>query len=170
VRDVADVVSGIKHAIKEGWCDPTRVVLMGGSAGGLTVLNAAASLKTSAAAVVALFPVTDLLELNTTTHRFESGYNTRLLGALPGARATYVENSATTKVDKITAPVLLLHGAADKVVVPAQSAALAAMLERTGTPVERHVYDGEGHGWRRAGTVADEIQRTMTFLTRYGLA
>jgi len=169
-RDVGDVVSGIKHAIKEGWCDPGRVVLMGGSAGGLTVLNAAASLKNSAAAVVALFPVTDLLELDATTHRFESGYNTRLLGALPGARATFVANSANTNVDKITAPVLLLHGAADKVVVPAQSAALAAMLERAGTPVERHVYDGEGHGWRRAATVADELERTMTFLTRYGLA
>ena len=41
-RDVADVAAGIRHAVKEGWCDPNRIVLMGGSAGGFTALLVAA--------------------------------------------------------------------------------------------------------------------------------
>jgi dipeptidyl aminopeptidase/acylaminoacyl peptidase len=165
-RDAADVAAGIKHAVKEGWCDPRRVVLMGGSAGGLTILNVAALHGDLVAAVVALYPVTDLLELDATTHRFESGYNARLVGPLPDARDTYVANSATTHATKITAPALLLHGSEDHIVVPAQSAALEQTLQRAGTPVERHVYEGEGHGWRRSGTVVDELERIEAFLAR----
>ena len=44
---------------------------------------------------------------------------------------------------------------------------MEAILRRAGTPVERHVYDGEGHGWRRAATVADELARIGAFLTRH---
>ena len=41
-RDVADVAAGIRHAVKEGWADGARVVVMGGSAGGFTALLVAA--------------------------------------------------------------------------------------------------------------------------------
>jgi dipeptidyl aminopeptidase/acylaminoacyl peptidase len=166
-RDVDDVAAGIRHAAKEGWGNAKRVVLMGGSAGGLTVLNTAALHPDLVAATIALFPVTDLLELDATTHRFESGYNTRLVGKLPDAHETYVANSAITLASKIRSPLLLLHGTADMVVPPSQSAALEAIVAGSGTPVERHLYEGEGHGWRRAETVADELDRIDAFLTRY---
>ncbi|MFH4289226.1 alpha/beta fold hydrolase, partial [Acinetobacter baumannii] len=41
-RDVADVAAGVRHALKEGWGDPRRVAVMGGSAGGMTALLLAA--------------------------------------------------------------------------------------------------------------------------------
>jgi dipeptidyl aminopeptidase/acylaminoacyl peptidase len=167
VRDSDDVAAGIRHARKEGWAPNDIVVLTGGSAGGLTVLNTAATVPDLVTAVVALYPVTDLLELDATTHRFESGYTARLVGPLPEARATYVANSAMTRASAITAPVLLLHGTADKVVPPSQSAALESILQRAGTPVDRHLYEGEGHGWRKAGTLADELERVNAFLARH---
>ncbi len=163
-RDAADVAAGIRHATKDGWGDANAVVLMGGSAGGLTILNVAARHADVVAAVVALYPVADLLALDATTHRFESGYASRLVGQLPDARAAYVANSAITVADQIKAPVLILHGSDDKVVPPAQSAQLEATLQRVGTPVERHVYEGENHGWRRAATVEDELARITSFL------
>ncbi len=86
--DVADVAAGIKHGLKEGWAAPGRVALMGGSAGAFTALNVAARHLELVAAVIALYPVTDLLDLAATTHRFESGDLSRLVGPLPGrARA-----------------------------------------------------------------------------------
>jgi dipeptidyl aminopeptidase/acylaminoacyl peptidase len=166
VRDADDVAAGIRHAVKEGWCDGHRVALLGGSAGGLTVLQVAARHPDLVAAVVALFPVTDLLELEATTHRFESGYNSTLVGPLPEARDAYVANSAITNAHEIRAPVLLLHGGDDKSVVPAQSARVEEILQRAGTPVERHVYEGEGHGWRRASTLLDEFTRVEAFFAR----
>ncbi|HET9727840.1 MAG TPA: prolyl oligopeptidase family serine peptidase, partial [Acidimicrobiia bacterium] len=98
---------------------------------------------------------------------FESGSHLRLVGALPEARDAYTERSPVTHARAIKAPVLLLHGDADRNVVPAHSAAVADALRRAGTPVERHVYAGEGHGWRRAATSDDELTRTEAFLDRW---
>ena len=39
-HDVNDTADGIRAAGKRGWCDPDRVAIMGGSAGGLTTLLA----------------------------------------------------------------------------------------------------------------------------------
>jgi dipeptidyl aminopeptidase/acylaminoacyl peptidase len=165
--DVADVAAGIKHAVKEGWAAPGRIALMGGSAGGFTALNVAAVHPDLVAAVVALYPVTDLLDLAATTHRFESGDHVRLVGPLPDARELYVSRSPITLAAEMRAPVLLLQGDQDRVVNPERTAAYADALRAAGTHVEEHVYAGEGHGWRRAETVTDELSRIATFLTRW---
>jgi dipeptidyl aminopeptidase/acylaminoacyl peptidase len=167
VRDVADTAAGIRHAVREGWCDGSRVALMGGSAGGFTALLVAAQHPELAAALIALYPVTDLLDLAATTHRFESGDHLRLIGLLPEARDQYLARSPMTQAAKIRAPLLLLHGMDDKVVNPEQSNALAARVRAHGTPVELHQYEGEGHGWRRAATVADELARISAFLQQW---
>jgi dipeptidyl aminopeptidase/acylaminoacyl peptidase len=166
-RDVADTAAGIRHAVKEGWCASGRVALMGGSAGGFTALLVAALHPDLVAAAVVLYPVADLLELAATTHRFESGDHLRLIGTLPVARDLYIARSPVTHASQIRAPLVLLHGADDKVVSLAQSAAIADRVRAAGTPVERHVYEGEGHGWRRAATVDDELASIDAFLRRW---
>jgi dipeptidyl aminopeptidase/acylaminoacyl peptidase len=168
-RDVADVAAGIRHAEKEGWADTARVALMGGSAGGMTVLLVAAQHPDLVHAVVALYPVCDLIDLAATTHRFESGYTVRLVGALPGAAETYRDRSPVSRAGEIRVPVLLLHGDNDDNVPLAQSEAVAAALRGAGATVEQHVYEGEGHGWRRAETIADEAERIDAFLSRWVL-
>ena len=165
--DVADVAAGIKHAVKEGWGTPGRVALMGGSAGGFTALNVAAAHPDLVAAVVALYPVTDLLDLAATTHRFESGDLSRLVGPLPDARELYVARSPITQAANVRVPVLLLQGSEDRVVNPERTAAFADALRAGGTHVEHNVYAGEGHGWRRAETVTDELSRIAAFLNRW---
>jgi dipeptidyl aminopeptidase/acylaminoacyl peptidase len=165
--DAADVAAGIKHALKQGWAAPGRVALMGGSAGGFTALNVAARYPDLVAAVIALYPVTDLLDLAATTHRFESGDLSRLVGPLPDARGEYVARSPIAHASELRAPTLLLQGDADRVVNPERTAAFARMLERNGVVVEYQVYAGEGHGWRRAETVADELERIGAFLGRW---
>jgi dipeptidyl aminopeptidase/acylaminoacyl peptidase len=138
---------------------------MGGSAGGFTALLLAAAHPQLVQGVIALYPVADLLDLAATTHRFESGYHLRLVGPLPGDAETYRARSPITVAANITVPVLLLHGSADRSVNPEQSAALASVVSNA----ERHVYEGEGHGWRRSATVADELARIDAFLTRNGI-
>ena len=165
-RDVADVAAGIRHADKEGWADTAHVALMGGSAGGMTVLLVAAQHPELVHAVIALYPVCDLIDLNETTHRFESGYTVRMVGALPEAADVYRDRSPMARAAEIRVPVLFLHGDADDTVPVAQSAVMADALRAAGVPVERHVYEGEGHGWRRSETIADDFERIDAFLTR----
>jgi dipeptidyl aminopeptidase/acylaminoacyl peptidase len=167
--DVADVAAAVRVVGERGWGDPRRVVAMGGSAGGFTVLNLLATHPALFAAGVDLYGVTDLFALSEVPHRYEAHYLHSLVGPLPERAEAYRDRSPVNRADAIVAPLLILQGSDDPVVPPAQSAALAARLTQLGRTVESHVYEGEGHGWGRAETVIDELQRTESFLRRHVL-
>jgi len=167
--DVADVVAGIRHAGREGWGDPRRVALDGGSAGGLTLLLLCALHPGLVKAAVDRYGVTDLFDLAETTHRYESRYLDQLIGPLPDAADHYRQRSPVTQAESIATPLLVLQGGDDDTVPKAQADALVAALRRRDTPVEYHVYEGEGHGWSHPETVADELERAERFLTRWVL-
>jgi dipeptidyl aminopeptidase/acylaminoacyl peptidase len=167
--DVADCAAGLRAAAERGWCDPRRMVPYGGSAGGFTVLLLLARHPDLCAAGVDLFGVADLFELDETTHRFEKHYLHSIVGPLPETAARYRERSPVNLADRITAPLLILQGDADKVVPPAQSQAVADAVEKNGGTVELHVYEGEGHGWARPETIQDELERVESFLRRHVL-
>jgi dipeptidyl aminopeptidase/acylaminoacyl peptidase len=167
--DTADVAAGLRAAVERGWGDPRRLVIMGGSAGGFTVLNVLAEHPDLCAAGVDLYGVADLFDLDETTHRFEAHYLHTIVGPLPEAADRYRDRSPVNRAERITAPLLILQGADDKVVPPAQSQSIADRLTRLGRTVELHLYEGEGHGWGRADTVMDELERTGSFLRRHVL-
>jgi dipeptidyl aminopeptidase/acylaminoacyl peptidase len=53
-------------------------------------------------------------------------------------------------------------------VVPlAQTEAMAAAMRGAGAAVRVQVYDGEGHGFRKLSTLADEYDRTAAFLEEW---
>jgi dipeptidyl aminopeptidase/acylaminoacyl peptidase len=169
VVDVADTAAGIRHAIRLGWCDPARVAVVGGSAGGMTVLLLCALHGDVVRAGVSLFGVTDLFELAATTHRFESQYLDALIGRLPADADRYRDRSPITHAPDIKVPVLVLQGDEDRAVPKAQADAMVDAMRRAGAPVEYHVYAGEGHGFRKLENVVDELERTEAFLTRWVL-
>ncbi|HEY1740774.1 MAG TPA: prolyl oligopeptidase family serine peptidase [Acidimicrobiia bacterium] len=169
IHDVNDVAAGIRHAGREGWCDPARVAVMGGSAGGYTVLLMCVRHGDLIAAGVSLFGVADLMQLAATTHRFESRYLDSLVGELPRHARRYRERSPITHASSISVPLLVLQGRDDKVVPVDQADAMVAAIRNAGGEVEYHVYDGEGHGFRRLTNVVDEYERTERFLTRHVL-
>jgi dipeptidyl aminopeptidase/acylaminoacyl peptidase len=167
--DTADVAAGLRAAGRNGWGDPDRLVVMGGSAGGFTVLNVVADHPGLCAAAVDLYGVADLFDLDETTHRYEAHYLHSLVGPLPEASDRYRDRSPVNLASSIRTPLLILQGDADEVVPIAQSRAIADRLRALGRTVELHVYEGEGHGWGRPDTVVDELERTESFLRRHVL-
>jgi len=167
--DIGDLDAAARAAGEQGWGDPRRLVAIGASAGGFAALHLLARAPERFAAGVALYPVTDLFELDERTHRYEKHYQQSLLGPLPAAADRYRERSPIRFAERITAPLLLLHGSEDGTVPVEQSKALDARLQRLRRDVELHVYEGEGHGWGRPATVVDEIRRTDDFLRRHVL-
>jgi dipeptidyl aminopeptidase/acylaminoacyl peptidase len=167
--DVIDTAEGIRTAAKRGWCDPDRVAVMGGSAGGLTTLLVCALHGSLVAAGVSLFGVTDLFDLAETTHRLESRYLDLLIGELPRDADRYRDRSPVTHAAAIQVPLLMLAGDADPVVPIAQAERLVDTVRRAGGTVEYHVYEGEGHGWGKPETMTDELERVEAFLTRWVL-
>jgi dipeptidyl aminopeptidase/acylaminoacyl peptidase len=170
VRDVDDTVAGIRHVAREGWCDPRRVVVAGGSAGGYTALLIAAKYPMLARAIVSLYGVADLEQLARTTHRFESRYLDRLVGDPVRHSDRYADRSPVHLADRIRTPLLVLQGSDDPVVPLDQARAIVRAVRASGTPVESRVYRGEGHGFRRLEHRIDELQRTERFLTKWVLS
>ncbi|MDQ6838254.1 MAG: prolyl oligopeptidase family serine peptidase [Actinomycetota bacterium] len=167
--DIDDIAAGIRAAFAAGWGDRDRTAIMGGSSGGLAVLGVLARHPELCAAGVDLYGVTDLIDLDDTTHRFEAHYQQSLIGLRPQADERYRERSPLHLADRITAPLLVLHGTADRSVLRGQSDALVESLRSRHAPVEYHLYEGEGHGWSRPETVRDELERIDAFLTRHVL-
>jgi dipeptidyl aminopeptidase/acylaminoacyl peptidase len=164
---VGDTVAGIRALAMDDRVDAARTAVMGGSAGGFTALLAGAHTPPVVRAVVSLFGVTDLFDLAATTHRFESRYLDRLVGTLPEHADRFAARSPVYRAHDLSVPVLVLQGADDKVVPPAQAQLLVDAVRAAGGTVEHHVYDGEGHGFSREATIVDSFERIESFLTRW---
>ena len=169
VLDVEDAISGARALIEAGLVDPRRIAIMGGSAGGYTVLQALTDHPGFFAAGISMYGISDLFALTMSTHKFESRYNDSLLGVLPQDAARFRERSPLYKVQRLRDALALFQGDEDKVVPPEQAALIAASLRARGVEHLYHVYAGEGHGWRKPETIEHFYQAVLTFVERHVL-
>ena len=165
VVDVDDVLAAARGLAEAGLADPARIAIRGGSAGGWTVLSALVRADVFSAGI-SRYGVADLRALAEDTHDFEKHYLDGLVGPLPEAEQVYIDRSPLTHAERIAVPVLLLQGADDRVVPPSQSEAIRDALAERGVDHEYVVYQGEGHGFRRAESIIDALERELTFLGR----
>jgi dienelactone hydrolase len=162
VADAEDCLDAALALAARGEVDAERMAIRGGSAGGLTALNALASGE-GFAACASWYGVTDLLALAATTHDFEARYLDRLVGPLPGATERYEARSPVRQAAHMRASVLLLQGTEDPVVPPAQADLLRDALTAAGGHCEVRFFEGEGHGFRRADTLVAALEAELDF-------
>lgn len=162
VMDVNDAADGVRFLAKEGKIDSNRVAIRGGSAGGFTTLSALATSDVFTAGT-SLYGIADLKKLAAETHKFESRYLGRMLGAQGPDDPVWEERSPITKVENIKAPLLLLQGSEDKVVPQSQAELIKDALEKEGKTVELKVYEGEGHGFVKGENIRDSIETELDF-------
>lgn len=167
IHDVEDCVAGARHLVAAGRAQAERLVIMGGSAGGYTVLQALIDHPEFFKAGVCLYGVADHFALAAETHKFEARYLDGLLGPLPETAEVYRQRSPLFHADRIARPLAVFQGEEDKVVPKAQSEAIVASLRRRGVPHEYHLYPGEGHGWRKRETIESFYGALDAFLRRY---
>lgn len=166
IYDVQDSKFGAQAMAEQGLADPTRLVIMGGSAGGFTVLQSLVEIPGFYKAAVCMFGVANQFLLASDTHKFEQRYLDSMLGPLPEAAAVYRERSPIFHADKIVDPIAVFQGAIDRVVPREQSDTIVASLRARGVPHEYHVYEGEGHGWRKSETIEAFYKALERFLTQ----
>jgi len=165
VADSEDCLHAAQFLAARGDIDPTRMAIRGGSAGGMTALNALASGE-GFGACVSWYGVADLLGLVATTHDFEAHYTDRLIGPLPQSRRLYEERSPVHRADLMGGSVLLLQGTKDPVVPPAQAESMRDALVAAGTSCDLVFFEGEGHGFRRADTLTTCLEAELAFYRR----
>ena len=167
ICDVQDALSGARNLIEQGLVDGGRMVIIGGSAGGYTVLQTLVDHPGFFKAGICLYGISNQFTLAAETHKFESHYSDSLLGALPEAAANYRSRSPLFALDRIQDPLAVFHGENDVVVPPAQSAEVVAALQRRGVPHIYHLYPGEGHGFRKTETIEHYYTAVDQFLRQY---
>jgi acetyl esterase/lipase len=181
LEDVRAAAGWVREHAADYGLDGGRVFLWGDSAGGhlalMAGLTGAQVPGAEVQGVVAWFPVTDLAGLVSDVAAAggvpDPGPESRealFLGApaaaVPGLAR---EASPVAHASAAAPPVLLLHGAADDMVPPAQSIRLAEALREAGAAVELELVPGATHFWNGAGDVDAIVRRSVGFLRALGL-
>ena len=165
IVDVDDCVNGAKYLVRQGKVDGERLAISGGSAGGYTTL-AALTFRDTFKAGASYYGVSDLEALATDTHKFESRYLDRLIGAYPEEKAIYEQRSPIHFTERLSCPVIFFQGLEDKVVPPNQAEKMVEALKVKGLPVAYVPFEGEQHGFRRAENIKCALDGEFYFYSR----
>tara|TARA_Y100001968_G_scaffold328294_1_gene375168 strand:- start:265 stop:2226 length:1962 start_codon:yes stop_codon:yes gene_type:complete len=164
--DVSDCILATQSLIDSGKADKDFIAIEGSSAGGFTTLSCLYMSKIFKVAACK-YPVTDLLEMSKSTHRFEAYYLNYLIGKLPSELELYIQRSPISNVDKIITPVIFFQGLKDKVVDPLQTEKMYNKLLSNNLPVELHLFEKEGHGFKDAISKVKVLELTENFFKQH---
>jgi dipeptidyl aminopeptidase/acylaminoacyl peptidase len=165
VIDVDDCVAGARYLATLGAVDPDRLVIRGGSAGGLTTL-CALTFHDLFKAGASYYGVSDLAGLDADSHKFESHYNEYLIAPAPESSRLYLERSPINHTAQLKRPMIFFQGLDDKVVPPQQSEVMVTALREAGVPVAYMTLEGEGHGFRKADSIVRTLEAELYFYLR----
>jgi dipeptidyl aminopeptidase/acylaminoacyl peptidase len=149
-RDLPEQLAALAELIDAGLADQRRLAVAGYSYGGYLAAWAAARDGRFRAAVVGA-PITDLVSFQHTSDIGEWYTPWQMRGGLPDNAERYQQLSPVNAAGSVTAPVLLLHGDADRRVPIGQGEMLRERLEAAGARVEMVRYEGADHLFYSSG-------------------
>lgn len=149
VIDVEDCTNGAKFICGRGRADRKKMLIRGGSAGGFTTLAALAFTK-SYRAGACYYGISELEAWARDTHKFESRYLDKMIGAYPAQRELYLERSPAHFAERIASRLIIFQGLDDNVVPPTQSRIVVNAMREKKLPVRYVEFEGEGHGFHMA--------------------
>jgi dipeptidyl aminopeptidase/acylaminoacyl peptidase len=163
-----DLVDGVRWAIGQGEVDAKRIYVYGASFGGYSALMLAACEPGMFRCAVGYAGVYDLNQMASTGEAKASKRLRATLARTIGTdKAELDRYSPAMQAERITIPVLLVHGGKDKRAPLAQAEAMRAALVKAGHPPEWLVAPNEGHGFYDTRNVTEFYQRLEAFLARH---
>ena len=164
-----DLIDAVRWAVDEEIADPDKVAIYGHSYGGYATLIGLTFTPDVFAAGIDVVGVSDLV---TAFKTFPSYWKNGLarwhayVGRLGNAEdvADMHARSPINYVDRISKPLLVVHGANDVRVIRAHSDKIVAAAERNGVDVEYIVFEDEGHAirrWRNKATFARAMEQFL---------
>lgn len=163
VVDLEDCVNAARYLVERGEADGKRLLITGGSAGGYTTI-CALTFTDAFAAGTSYFGLADLESFATgDTHKFELQYEHTLVGPYPEAAELYRARSPINFVEQISTPMLVLQGADDEIVPPSHAEQIVAALRERKIPHAYLLFEGEGHGFRKADNIVTSLEAELSF-------
>ena len=155
-RAYEDVDSATDFAIAQGWADPNRLAIFGWSAGGFMTSWTVTQTSRYKAAIEGA-GITDWAPFLWTSDIQQIDYDARWTDEDPAAFSQF---SAVAFANKVTTPLLILHGEADRRVPTFQGIEFFQLLAARGKTVRMVTYPGSPHFpnlWEQRLNVFDEI-------------
>ena len=167
--DLDDCVASRGALAATGMIDRERIAIAGAGYGGYLTLAALAFHPDAFAAGVDFFgPSNWLRTLRNGRSEREPIHRAleREMGSPDDAQRLRAM-SPLFAADRITAPLLVLQGADDRHVLPAESEEVVEVVRQRGVPVEYVVFADEGHGFVRRENRVHAYRRMLAFLEEH---
>ena len=149
VNAIKDIEATADYLVERGIADPGRIGIMGGSYGGYMVMAGLTEYPDRFAAGANLFGVVNFKTFFEQTEPWMAAISTVEYGD-PVTEADLLRDlSPIHKVDRVTAPTIVLHGANDTNVPVVEAEQVVDNLEARGVPVRYILFPDEGHGWQK---------------------
>jgi dipeptidyl aminopeptidase/acylaminoacyl peptidase len=143
-----DLLDGVRWAAAQGSVDAGRICAYGASFGAYSAMMVAIRAPGLFKCAIGYAGLYDLPLMYSDDDTIESkrtfNYLVKAIGQDPAELAS---NSPDRLADKLTVPVLLVHGSEDWRTPPKQFRAMRDALTKAGRPPETLYVDGEGHGF-----------------------
>ena len=171
VRKRMDSVADLAHAVY--WlrdtrrADPNRIAVYGGSYGGFMVLAALTNYPDLWAAGVDLVGIANFVTFLENTGPWRRHLREAEYGSLEHDREFLEEISPINKVDRIRAPLLVIHGANDPRVPISETEQMVARLRSLGRTVEFLRLEDEGHQIAKLKNKLVAYPMAVDFLKRH---
>lgn len=167
-KEFDDLVDAVEHLVKSGLVDPRRVGVTGGSYGGYATAWCSTRYSEHFAAGVMFVGISDKVSKVGTTDIPDEEFLVHALRRPWEEWQFLLERSPIYHAGKSRTPLLILHGADDPRVHPAQSKEMYRHLKlRSQAPVRLVLYPGEGHGNRKAASRYDYHLRMLQWFQHY---
>jgi dipeptidyl aminopeptidase/acylaminoacyl peptidase len=162
-RAYSDVDSATDFAIDQGWADPERLAIFGWSAGGFMTAWTVTQTHRYRAAIEGA-GITDWLSFVPTSDLAQTDYDARWSEHDPDP---FLRFSAINYADRVTTPLLILHGESDLRVPTFQGREYFVLLAERGKTVRMVTYPGAPHFPRLAEQRRDVFKEIGDWLQRY---
>jgi len=164
---VKDLRAGVDWLHDHPAVGPGRVVAMGGSYGGFMVLAALTEYPDLWAAGVDVVGIANFVTFLENTGDWRRELREAEYGSLADDREFLESISPINNVDRIDAPLFVLHGANDPRVPVGEAEQIAEQAAEQGVPVEKLVFDDEGHGISKRENRIEAYTAVVEFLNEH---
>src|SRR5690606_20815466 len=164
-----DIVDGVDYLIEKGIADKNRIGVTGGSYGGYASAWMSTYYSDRFAAAVMFVGISNNISKFGTSDIPTEMRLVHERGNIWDNWEKHLKISPIYYADRAKTPILIMHGAEDPRVHPAQSMELYRHLKvrQPGLPVRLIFYPGEGHGNARSGSRYDYNLRMMQWFNTY---
>jgi dipeptidyl aminopeptidase/acylaminoacyl peptidase len=164
---VRDLRAGVEWLHDREVVDPDRIAAKGGSYGGFMVLAALTEYPDLWAAGIDTVGIANFVTFLENTGEWRRELREAEYGSLEDDREFLEAVSPINHVEKIEAPLFVLHGANDPRVPLGEAEQIVDELDERGIPVRKLVFEDEGHGFAKLENRIEAYRSIVDFLEEH---